>query len=206
MIICIRHVVPRSPYMSTIRKNPTPVSSSQGIGCHQSIFRASKKDEEDGFDVDFETLFAKELKRRGLKDPAADNVSEKVKPASISQLDPVEAKKDPFQTKTRFRSPPPQAAAAPTELDGQRERTMGFVNEGLEGLIPRGTQLLQLGGSIFLGFLPFMLAFSVLFTCIYAVFGDSFLHGGRIGSGPPPYIDPEVLLSAPTVDPYVPLR
>jgi hypothetical protein len=45
---------------------------------------------------------------------------------------PVEAKKDPFQTRTRFRSPPPQAAAAPTELDGQRERTIGFVNEGLE--------------------------------------------------------------------------
>lgn len=83
---------------------------------------------------------------------------------------------------------------------------MGFVNEGLEGLIPRGGELIKLGGSVFLGFLPFMLAFSLLFTGVFAVFGDSFLHGGRPGSGPPPYVEPEALLSAPTVDPYIPFR
>lgn len=73
-----------------------------------------------------------------------------------------------------------------------------------QGLIPRGKLLLQLGGSVFLGFLPFMLAFSLLFTGIYFVFGDSFLHGGRTSSGPPSYIDPERLLAEPTADPYIP--
>lgn len=38
------------------------------------------------------------------------------------------------------------------------------------------------------------------------VFGDSFVHGGRPGSGPPPYVDPQELLSESTVDPYVPYR
>ena len=35
-------------------------------------------------------------------------------------------------------------------------------------------------------------------------FGDSFLHGGSRPATPPRYIDPQELLSAPTVDPYVP--
>jgi hypothetical protein len=42
-------------------------------------------------------------------------------------------------------------------------------------------------------------------TLLSQVFGDSFIHGGRPGSGPV-YVDPQVLLSNPTVDPYVPLR
>jgi hypothetical protein len=41
-------------------------------------------------------------------------------------------------------------------------------------------------------------------TGIYFVFGDNFLHGGRVGGGPPPYVDPEALLSEPTVDRFVP--
>lgn len=88
--------------------------------------------------------------------------------------------------------------------EGQRERSMEMVNEGLEGLIPRASQLLTLGFSAFLPFLPFMLAFSLLFSAIFFVFGDSFLHGGREGVGLPAYVDPQTLLSEPTVDPYVP--
>lgn len=38
-----------------------------------------------------------------------------------------------------------------------------------QGLIPRGGELIKLGGSLFLAFLPFMLAFSLLFTGVYAV-------------------------------------
>lgn len=73
-----------------------------------------------------------------------------------------------------------------------------------QGLIPRVKVLLQLGGSVFLGFLPFMLVFSLLFTGVYSVFGTSFLHSGGEMTSPPTYIDPERLLSEPTVDPYVP--
>lgn len=102
----------------------------------------------------------------------------------------------------------------PSELDGQRERTLGFVNDGLEGLIPRGKLLLQLGGGLFLAFLPFMATFSVLFTVIFYAFPEgTFLHGGRpqgmIYDRPednPKYMDPASLLSEQTVDPYIPFN
>lgn len=101
----------------------------------------------------------------------------------------------------RPRAPPPAMAQS---ADDQREKSMALVNEGLEGLIPRASQLLQLGGSVFLAFLPFMLVASLLFSGIYFAFGDSFLHGGSRPTTPPRYIDPQELLSAPTVDPYIP--
>lgn len=92
----------------------------------------------------------------------------------------------------------------------QREKSMSLVTEGLEGFPGRASQLIKLGGSLFLGFLPFMLAFSVLFTAIYSVFGDKFLHSFEGSPAPtygtPSYIDPEKLLSEPSVDPYIPFR
>jgi hypothetical protein len=75
-----------------------------------------------------------------------------------------------------------------------------------QGLIPRATELLKLGGSVFLAFAPFILAISVLFGGIYLTFGDSFVHGGDRNAGPPAYVDPEVLLSEPTVDPFIPFQ
>jgi hypothetical protein len=88
--------------------------------------------------------------------------------------------------------------------DGQRERSIAMVNEGLEGLFPRASQLLQLGGSVFLAFVPFIVTISALFAGIYFVFGDSFVHGGEAGRGLPAYIDAEALLAEPTVDPRIP--
>lgn len=38
-----------------------------------------------------------------------------------------------------------------------------------QGLIPRATVLLKLGGGFFLAFLPFMAGISILFTSIYLV-------------------------------------
>lgn len=75
-----------------------------------------------------------------------------------------------------------------------------------QGLIPRATELLKLGGSVFLAFAPFILAISVLFGGIYLTFGDHFVHGGDRSSGPPAYVDPNLLLSEPTVDPYIPYQ
>lgn len=46
---------------------------------------------------------------------------------------------------------------------------------------------------------------SLLCRAIYAYFGDAFIHGGAPSSGPPPYIDPDMLLAEPTADPMVPL-
>lgn len=97
-------------------------------------------------------------------------------------------------------------AAPERDVEGQRERSIAMVNEGLEGLIPRASQLLQLGGSVFLAFLPFIVAISLVFGGIYYVFGDSFVHGGQAGKGLPAYIDAEALLAEPTVDPRIPYQ
>ncbi len=57
---------------------------------------------------------------------------------SVHNAGPFASKPDPAQgaagsaTRPRFRSPPPPSAGEPSELDGQRQRTLGFVNEGLE--------------------------------------------------------------------------
>lgn len=85
--------------------------------------------------------------------------------------------------------------------------------EGLEGLLPRGWELLRLGFGFFLPFLPFMALFSLLFTLTFWLFGADFLHDGayfaegdgkREASPPPPYILPEALLAEPTRDRMVP--
>lgn len=92
----------------------------------------------------------------------------------------------------------------------------------MQGLIPRGIELLRLGFGFFLPFLPFMVAFSVLFTLTFYVFGADFLHGGgyydlepaqksvAVARQPerkvPAYIVPEALLAEPTVDRMVPFR
>ena len=112
----------------------------------------------------------------------------------------------------------PREGWAERGLGSQDQRVLG--NEGLEGLPRRGLELLRLGGSAFIPFLPFMFVFSVLFTATFLVFGESFLHSGdyyttqgiersqgksdATGGGAPPYIIPEALLAEPTFDRMVP--
>ena len=55
----------------------------------------------------------------------------RVPPYACSVLEPFSKPAGPA-SKPKFRSPPPQNAAVPVELDDQRQRTLGFVNEGLE--------------------------------------------------------------------------
>lgn len=89
--------------------------------------------------------------------------------------------------------------------DSQLERSRNLNSEGLEGLIPRGSQLLQLGASFFLAFGPFILFVLVSFGAVYSIFGDLFVHTGSPSAGVPQYIDPMELLSEPTVDPMIPM-
>ncbi|KAG2423311.1 hypothetical protein HXX76_015458 [Chlamydomonas incerta] len=192
--------------------------------------RAEPEEKPDG---SFESLFSKELARRGLNSmdepgkpgesaagagapSTSGSTSSNTSTGSSSTgpaagpaqgTNPFASSSSGTTTRTRARAPPPPmagAGAGPAGQDDQRQRSMDMVTEGLEGLIPRAKLLLQLGGGVFLGFLPFMLVFSLLFTGIFFVFGDNFLHGGRPATSPPRYIDPEALLSEPTVDPYVP--
>jgi len=77
--------------------------------------------------------------------------------------------------------------------EGQLERSRALQTEGLEGLPERGKQLVTLGSSLFLGFLPLGAVVAVIFATLAFGFGDSFVHQG--GSGPPPYVDPNELLA-----------
>ena len=87
----------------------------------------------------------------------------------------------------------------------QLQRSRDLNSEGLEGFLPRATELLKLGLSFFLAFGPFIVAVALAFAAINSVFGDKFIHGGRPSSGPS-YLDPDLLLAAPAVDPMVPLQ
>ena len=76
----------------------------------------------------------------------------------------------------------------------------------MQGLIPRGKELLKLGLSFFLAFGPLILGIAVLAGTLYFLFGSEFVHGGRSGMAMPRYVDPYELLGQPTVDRTIPLR
>jgi len=162
----------------------------------------------------FEDLFQQELKRRGIDEAAAAAGKSASSPSPrSSNQGPRAPASNPFSSSaaggprdaTRPSAGPGAPAAGGAELGGQRERSLRLVSEGLDGLPGRAKQLLLLGGSVFLGFLPAMLVFSLVFTGIFSVFGENFLHGGRTDALPR-YVDPGELLAAPTVDRFVPFR
>ena len=114
--------------------------------------------------------------------------------------------KDPQATVRPSVLPPPAFASSKTESqDDQLQRSRNLNSEGLEGLIPRASQLLQLGASFAFAFGPFILFVLVAFGLVYSVFGDLFVHTGSPSSGAPEYIDPMELLREPTVDPMIPM-
>ncbi|KAI8473020.1 MAG: hypothetical protein J3K34DRAFT_412581 [Monoraphidium minutum] len=179
----------------------------------QTQQRATKDDDPGAADRSYEDLFKDEIARRGLSGGSVTSSREEAEPIAGTSTargsNPFSPPPPPRGTIPGSRSrapPPPVAGGADDAREGQRERSIAMVNEGLEGLIPRASQLLQLGGGVFLAFAPFMLAFSLLFTGIYFVFGDSFLHGGEVGRGLPAYIDADALLAEPTVDPRIPFN
>jgi len=115
------------------------------------------------------------------------------------RINSVDDIKDTPTTKTT--TPPPLF-----QNDDQLERSRKLNSEGLEGLIPRASALVQLGLSFFLAFGPFIIAVILASAAIYAVFGDNLIHGGRPSSSfSPPQYDPLELLNEPTVDPMVPM-
>ncbi len=101
-------------------------------------------------------------------------------------------------------APPPGFARDGELSSGQLERSRRLNAEGLEGLIPRGTELLKLGLSFFLAFGPFILGVALATAIVWSVFGEAFIHGGSYGEAPQ-YYDPQELLNEPTVDPMIPM-
>ena len=73
-------------------------------------------------------------------------------------------------------APPPGFARDAELSSGQLERSRRLNAEGLEGLIPRGTELLKLGLSFFLAFGPFILGVALATALVWGVFGEAFIH------------------------------
>ncbi|XP_010461855.1 PREDICTED: uncharacterized protein LOC104742539 [Camelina sativa] len=131
-----------------------------------------------------ESLFMKELKRRGMS------------PTSVLQdyevdQDEIKAGKDTGNSSKTTATTP----AFDPSLLNQRERSLALNSEGLEGLIPRARVLLTIGGTFFLGFWPLIVLTLGAFSALYLYFGADFVHdGSRTPVSPPPYIDPYSLL------------
>ncbi|XXG48944.1 hypothetical protein AAC387_Pa02g3260 [Persea americana] len=137
-----------------------------------------------------ESLFMKELKRRGmtptslledsnrsLYGPGENEIKLKEDSGGISKRSGV--------VSTEYEK----------DLANQRERSMALNSEGLEGLIPRAKLLLTLGGTFSLGFWPLILVTVTFFSALYFYFGPSFVHdASKTPVAPPPYIDPYKLL------------
>ncbi|XP_023645679.1 uncharacterized protein LOC17897344 isoform X2 [Capsella rubella] len=129
-----------------------------------------------------ESLFMKELKRRGMT------------PTSL--LQDYEVDQDEIKTgkETGNKTTATTPAFDPSLLN-QRERSLALNSEGLEGLIPRARILLTIGGTFFLGFWPLIVLTLGAFSALYLYFGADFVHdGSRTPVSPPPYIDPYSLL------------
>lgn len=77
----------------------------------------------------------------------------------------------------------------------QRKRSMALNSEGLDGLVPRGQELVKLGGSFWLSLWPLIVASLLAFVAAYLYFGPAFVHSGYQAS-PPPYVDPYQLLES----------
>ncbi|TVU24767.1 hypothetical protein EJB05_27223, partial [Eragrostis curvula] len=136
-----------------------------------------------------ESLFARELLRRGMA-PGAAPSAEAAAGEKQAEEGGAEAgrKRGVAAAAAGFER---GAAAGGGGADGQRERSMALNSEGLEGLIPRAKLLLSLGGTFFLAFGPLILVTVSLFAGLYLYFGPSFVHdASKTPISPPPYIDP----------------
>uniref|UniRef100_A0ACD5W7L5 Uncharacterized protein n=1 Tax=Avena sativa TaxID=4498 RepID=A0ACD5W7L5_AVESA len=148
-----------------------------------------------------ESLFAKELRRRGM---SAGSVPSGEKVGATAEAE--EGGPGGEARRKRVVGAEFQRAAAAAGVDGQRERSMALNSEGLEGLVPRAKVLVSLGGTFFLAFGPLIIVTVSLFAGLYLYFGQSFIHdGSNKPVTPPPYIDPYELLeddriSRPPVD------
>ncbi|KAF8404795.1 hypothetical protein HHK36_009684 [Tetracentron sinense] len=145
-----------------------------------------------------ESLFMKELKRRGMtptslledRNRSMYGLDEEIK---LKEDEIGSSKRNLFSTDLDKR------------LSNQRERSMALNSEGLEGLIPRAKLLLTIGGSFFIGFWPLILITVAFFFALDFYFGSSFVHdASKTPIAQPPYIDPYALLEDEKISQLVP--
>ncbi|PWA94156.1 hypothetical protein CTI12_AA062920 [Artemisia annua] len=133
-----------------------------------------------------ESLFMKELKRRGMT------------PTSLLE-ESWSTLKDENITYKEEDGGFSNRNAVSTDLEksllNQRERSISLNSEGLEGLIPRAKVLLTLGGTYFLAFWPLILVTVASFSAVYLYFGPKFVHDATTRQVYlPKYVDPYELL------------
>lgn len=141
-----------------------------------------------------ESLFMKELKRRGINPTSL--LEEGDGGGSIGSMESEEESRGGRDERIGRTKRNGVASAEPDmAVSNQRERSMSLNSEGLEGLIPRAKLLLTIGGTFFLGFWPLILITLGLFLALYIYLGPSFVHdASKVPVLPPPYIDPYTLL------------
>ncbi|KAL9686995.1 hypothetical protein QQ045_031391 [Rhodiola kirilowii] len=136
-----------------------------------------------------ESLFIKELKRRGMTPTSLLEESKR----SVVEIEEDSNSKGKDGGGVSLRST--VTKNLDPNLSDQRERSMSLNSEGLEGLIPRAKLLLTLGGTFFLAFRPFILATIAIFSALYFYFGTTFIHVGTDKPvSMPQYVDPYTLL------------
>ncbi|KAG6473339.1 hypothetical protein ZIOFF_067254 [Zingiber officinale] len=167
----------------------------------QSVFFVG---EVDSGDVQPESLFMKELKRRGL-DPAT-LLEEGDGGASIGPLESKEESSGGEGNGGSTKRNGVASAELEKKLSDQRELSMSLNSEGLEGLIPRAKVLLTIGGTFFLGFGPVILVIFALFLALYIYLGPSFVHdaSSRAPVSSPPHVDPYALLEEESLSQVAP--
>ncbi|KAI7752250.1 hypothetical protein M8C21_027811 [Ambrosia artemisiifolia] len=133
-----------------------------------------------------ESLFMKELKRRGMTPTSLLEESwSTLKDENITYTEEDGGFSNTNSVSTDFEK----------ALSNQRERSMALNSEGLEGLIPRAKVLLTLGGTYFLAFWPLILVTVVSFSAVYLYFGPKFVHDATTRQvNLPQYVDPYALL------------
>ncbi|KAL5204432.1 hypothetical protein ABZP36_009303 [Zizania latifolia] len=131
------------------------------VRCRAGGSEGGLGEEEEGEEAP-ESLFAKELRRRGM---APGSAVPGVKKAGTVEAE--EGGRGGEAGRKRVAAAEFERVAAGAE--GQRERSMALNSEGLEGLVPRAKLLLSLGSTFFLGFGPLIIVTVSLFAGLYVV-------------------------------------
>ncbi|KAL3621063.1 hypothetical protein CASFOL_035975 [Castilleja foliolosa] len=169
---------------------------NSGVIANYRKFRVSCKientDKQTNGEEPPESLFMKELKRRGM---TPTSLLEEKKRSTDRDEEIKFRDEDGGRSYSRRNGISNDAETETTNLSGQREKSMALNSEGLEGLIPRAKLLLTLGGTFFLAFWPLILVTVAFFSALYLYFGPQFIHDGSDSPvAMPQYIDPYKLL------------
>eukprot|EP00897_Mesotaenium_endlicherianum_P006343 jgi/Mesen1/5737/ME000029S05047 len=157
-----------------------------------------------------ESLFLRELRRRGISSEGGAKSEQKEVASSPLSSDPKPSeggsggKEEGSASASSSRGNPSSSGSSSTgaprwvEARGQKqlELSRALNSEGLEGLPARAWELVKLGGAFSLSFGPLVLVLVAVFAGCYLYFGNQFIHPGRQywPNGAPPYVEPYQLL------------